>query len=294
VLEGHKNNVNAVAFSPDGARLLSGSYDATLRLWRVADGALLATLRGHEFGVTSVAFTPDGRRAVSASVDETVRIWDLERGAQLAALVGHEGPVFGVAVSADGRFAASGGIDRTVIVWELESGTFLRALYGHDKPVWSLAFTPDGERLLSAGADEVVRLWDLESGSEIGGTGPAQDRILAAGVPPEAVAADPRGAELFRKCAACHTVIANGAKRAGPTLRGLFGRQAGAVGGYKYSQALRAADLIWTEATVDALFAEGPHVYTPGSKMPIQRMTSAEDRAHLIAFLKRITTMQSE
>ena len=290
VLEGHENNVNAVAFSPDGARLLSGSYDTTLRLWRVADGAHLATLRGHELGVTSVAFTPDGRRAVSASVDETVRVWDLEEGAQLAALVGHEGPVFGVAVSADGRLAASGGIDRTVIVWDLESGTFLRALYGHDKPVWSVAFTPDGERLLSAGADEVVRLWDIRLGGEIGGTGPTQDRILAAGVPPEAVAADPRGAELFRKCAVCHSVAASGAKRAEPTLRGLFGRRAGAVDGYKYSQALRGADLIWTEETVDALFAEGPHEYTPGSKMPIQCMLNAEDRAHLIAFLKRITT----
>jgi cytochrome c len=134
----------------------------------------------------------------------------------------------------------------------------------------------------------------LKGGGEIGGTGPAQDRILAAGVSPKAVAADPRGAELFRKCAACHTVAVDGARRAGPTLRGLFGRRAGAVSGYKYSDALRGANLIWTEETVDALFAEGPHKYTPGSKMPIQRMTSAEDRAHLIAFLKRITTTQTE
>jgi cytochrome c len=185
-------------------------------------------------------------------------------------------------------------MDRTVIVWDLESGTFVRALYGHDQPVWSVAFTPDGERLLSAGSDEVVRIWDLEGGLEIGGSGPAPDRVLAAGVPPEAVAADPRGAALFRKCAACHTVSAKGAKRAGPTLRGLFGRRAGTVGGYKYSEALRGADLTWSEATVDALFAEGPHVYTPGSKMPVQRMPSAEDRAHLIAFLKRITTPQTE
>ena len=121
-----------------------------------------------------------------------------------------------------------------------------------------------------------------------------QDRVLAAGVSPEVVADYPRGAALFRKCAACHSVAADGAKRAGPTLRGLFGRRAGMVGGYKYSDALRGADLIWTEETVDALFAEGPHKYTPGSKMPIQRMTSAEDRAHLIAFLKRITTPQAE
>ena len=87
-----------------------------------------------------------------------------------------------------------------------------------------------------------------------------------------------------------NAVIANGAKRAGPTLYRLFGRRAGEVGGYKYSNALAGTDLVWTEATVDALFAEGPHKYTPGSKMPIQKMSSAEDRAHLIAFLKRITS----
>ena len=52
--------------------------------------------------------------------------------------------------------------------------------------------------------------------------------------------------------------------------------------------------LVWTEQTVDALFAEGPHSFTPGSKMPLQQMPSAEDRAHLIAFLKRITSPRNE
>jgi cytochrome c len=260
-----------------------------LKLWRVADGRVLRTLTGHEFGVTSLTFTPDGTRAVSASVDETVRLWDLETGVETAALVGHEGPVLGVAVSADGRLAASGGVDRTVILWDLETATFIRGLYGHEAPVWSIAFTPGGERLLSAGSDEIVRLWDLETGEEIGGSGRIQDRVLAAGVAPEVIAEDPRGADLFRKCAACHTVTADGAKRAGPTLYRLFGRRAGKVGGYKYSDALAGMSLVWTEETVDALFAKGPHKFTPGSKMPVQQMPSARDRAHLIAFLKRIT-----
>ncbi|MFQ6018819.1 MAG: c-type cytochrome, partial [Kiloniellaceae bacterium] len=290
VLNGHRDNVNAVAFSPDGQRLLSGSYDATLKLWRVSDGQLLETFTGHEFGVSAVAFAPDGRRAVSASADDTVRIWNLETGDEIASLVGHEKPVFGVAVSADGRLAASGGADRTVMLWDLASGSFVRAFYGHGEPVWSLAFTPDGRRLLSAGSDEVVRVWDLETGEEIDALG--RRRLAVApttGVPAAAAEADPRGAKLFRKCAVCHSVQADGRKRAGPTLYGLFGRRAGSVPGYNYSQALRESDLVWTEATVNALFAEGPHVYTPGSKMPLQRMPSAEDRRDLIAYLKRIT-----
>ncbi len=95
---------------------------------------------------------------------------------------------------------------------------------------------------------------------------------------------------MFLNSAACNTVTDDGAKLDGTTLYRLFGRRAGEIGGYKYSNALAGKDLVWTEETVDALFAEGPHSFTPGSKMPLQQMPSAEDRAHLIAFLKRITS----
>ena len=97
------------------------------------------------------------------------------------------------------------------------------------------------------------------------------------------------GAKLFRKCQACHTVTADGGNKAGPTLYGLFGRRAGQVEGYRYSEALANSELVWTEETIDALFDEGPDHYTPGSKMPLQRMPSAADRATLIGYLKEIT-----
>jgi cytochrome c len=98
---------------------------------------------------------------------------------------------------------------------------------------------------------------------------------------------DGRGADLFRKCAACHTLRADGGHRAGPTLYKLFGRKAGGLPGYDYSEALERAEIVWTPATVSRLFAEGPHVVTPGSKMPIQRMPDARDRRALIAYIER-------
>jgi cytochrome c len=110
----------------------------------------------------------------------------------------------------------------------------------------------------------------------------AQEARPAAGNPE-------RGQELFRKCAACHTLEADGRNKAGPRLHGLFGRKAGGVADFKYSPALKDSALVWTPATVDALFARGPDVLTPGSKMPLQTMSDARDRADLIAYLLRAT-----
>lgn len=83
-LAGHSEPVRAVAWSPDGARVVSASLDQTVRVWDVADGSLLATLTGHTDWVMDVAWSPDGGRIASSSTDGTVRLWDAESGAELA------------------------------------------------------------------------------------------------------------------------------------------------------------------------------------------------------------------
>ena len=93
VLRGHEEMVSAAAFSPDGARIVSGSYDQTVRVWDAASGAELLVLRGHEDDVPAAAFSPDGARIVSGSWDNTVRVWDAASGAELLVLRGHEGEV---------------------------------------------------------------------------------------------------------------------------------------------------------------------------------------------------------
>src|SRR3546814_3372309 len=75
---------------------------------------------------------------------------------------------------------------------------------------------------------------------------------------------------LFRKCSACHTLGPDSANKAGPTLHGIFGRRAGSVPGYKYSDALKESELVWNEKTIGNLFKLGPDDFTPGSKMPLQ------------------------
>jgi WD40 repeat protein len=83
---GHTEEIWAVAISPDGRRVISGSQDSTLRVWDLADDRCVATLKGHTASVRGVAVHPDGRRAISGSQDGTLRVWDLEGGRCLAKL----------------------------------------------------------------------------------------------------------------------------------------------------------------------------------------------------------------
>ena len=88
---------------------------------------------------------------------------------------------------------------------------------------------------------------------------------------------------------ACHTLRAGDGPRAGPTLAGLFGRRIATLPGYDFSDALRRLDIVWTPETVARLFELGPIAYTPGTKMPEQRIGAAEDRAALVRFLQKAT-----
>jgi cytochrome c len=279
------DNPNAVQFSPDGRQLLAGSSDGSVHAWRVSDGTRLMVLRAHDFAVTALDLAPDGRTGVTASIDETVQLWDFARSEPLETLFGHEGPVLAVALSPDGELVASGGVDGTVRVWRRGDGDRLRVSARHAGAVWSVAFSPDGKTVLSGGADGLVLTHDLMSEeSEAAPVPDAGARVAA--LPDDGS----RGAELFRGCAACHTVTPDGGHRAGPTLYRLFGRTAGTHPDYPYSAALERSDVVWNEATVARLFEVGPEVMVPGSKMPLQRMPDAADRAALVDYLKRITT----
>jgi len=173
VLPGHEWPVTSVSYSPDGARIASGSWDNTVRVWDARSGAELAVLRGHENHVTSVSHSPDGSQIASGSWDNTVRVWDARSGAELAALRGHEGWVTSVSYSPDGARIASGSDDKTVRVWDARSGAELAVLRGHEREVESVSYSPDGARIASgSGAsyghmDNTVRVWDARSGAEL-------------------------------------------------------------------------------------------------------------------------------
>ena len=321
VLEGHTAPIAALAASPDGATLASASWDQTIRLWSLTGGAP-RVLEGHTQNVNGVAFAPDGRALVSVSYDQSVRIWSLA-GPSAPAVVampsplnavavsssgeimtggadgrlyflGSDGtrtgevatgprPVISIAVSPDGALVAAANIGGSVAVIDRKAGTLARTLIGPGLPVWSVAFLPDSRTLLTGGADNIIRRWNAVTGEPV-------DPLLfeTAGDPLAAYAGD-RGADIFRACVACHTLGADHANRAGPTLAGLFGRRIATLPGYDFSDALKRLDIVWTPETVSRLFEVGPSAYTPGTKMPEQRIGSEQDRAALVQFLERAT-----
>ena len=167
----HPDSVFSVAFSPDGKRMASSSYDKTIRIWDSQSGQAIGTpFRGHTDSVRSVAFSPDGKRIASGSDDRIVCIWDLQSGQLIGTpFKGHTGAVFSVAFSSDGKCIASGSNDRTVHIWDSQSGQPIGTpCKGHTAPVQSVAFSPDGKRIASGSDDNTVRIWDSQSGQPIG------------------------------------------------------------------------------------------------------------------------------
>jgi WD40 repeat protein len=155
--------VASVALSPEGTRLATGGDypDNTVRLWDVATGREIHTLRGHTNRIASVAFSPDGKLIASGSQDQTVRLWDAAAGKLLAHMTGHTGDVTRVLFSPDGKRLASVSDDATVRLWGGATGERIAVLLGHRAPISQVAFSRDGALLITSGSDLTLRMWDI-------------------------------------------------------------------------------------------------------------------------------------
>jgi cytochrome c len=154
-------------------------------------------------------------------------------------------------------------------------------------PVWALEFSPDGGMIYAGGLSEVIYGWPVDLLDDYDPAGAVEHSFLR---PAEEM--DNGERQFMRKCSICHALTPPPSRKAGPTLHGIFGRRAGTLPGYAYSDTLDGADIIWSEQTIDALFDLGPDHYIPGSKMPMQRITAPEDRQDMIDYLRRATATE--
>jgi len=189
---GHKAGVFACAISPDDRQIASASGDGTLKVWDLAKGEELLTLRG---GVGKCAFSPDGQRIVAACSDRTLKLWNAETGEELRTLTleGHEDPVTACDFSPDGRLIISTSDDLSIRLWDARSGQQLIMLrdidgeriaeerrastrpfsstmvgvYGQFPSINACAFSPCGHRFVSGWHDKTVKIWETETGEEV-------------------------------------------------------------------------------------------------------------------------------
>jgi WD40 repeat protein/tRNA A-37 threonylcarbamoyl transferase component Bud32 len=203
-LTGHQGGVTALAFAPDGQRLVTGVTDGMARVWDATRGQELFSLGGHQGQVTAVAFAPDGQWLVTGSMDGTARVWDAVGGRELRMLRSqHTGPVWAVAVTPDGKRVITGSEDGTARVWDAVSGRELlllkghtalpvlgasmvgllsslqapgpvlgaSAVYpgriGHTAPISAVAVTGDGKCVVTGSYDGTATIWDAANGNHL-------------------------------------------------------------------------------------------------------------------------------
>jgi len=167
---GHTDAVRSVAFSSDGKTLASGSLDNTVKLWNVANGTELYTLRGHAGGILAVAFSPDNMMLASASSDNTIKLWDITSRVEIRTLKGHTGAVHFVKFTPDGQTLVSASLGEAKF-WDVGTRRELRTLTRRSDEFSCVALSGDGRTLASGGNTGIIELWDSTSGKELAAFG---------------------------------------------------------------------------------------------------------------------------
>jgi WD40 repeat protein len=162
----HGDWVRCLSFTPDGARLVSGSFDKTIKLWQLNTGIALQTLTGHLKGVFALAVSPDGKLLASGSWDETIKLWNLEAGILLRNLTHHQDSVRSLAIAADSKTLISGSFDQTIKLWQLPDGNVTKTMVDSEL-IAAIALSADGKFVASTGDDGIVKIWSLASGTMI-------------------------------------------------------------------------------------------------------------------------------
>ena len=217
VFTGHADSIYALAFSPEGARLVTASYDKLLILWEVASGKELYALKHHTGAVFAAAFSPDGKTLVSAAADQTVKLWNAETGQRILTLTEPTKGLNAVVFHPRGQEIAAVGVDKMIRIydWNGTTAKLKRSAFAHDAPILALVYSPDGTTLFTGSEDRRIKAWDAAS---------LQERHVYENLAdwPQTLAVNRAGTRLAAGFANGDLVLfdAQSAKKLGDVLRG--------------------------------------------------------------------------
>ena len=165
--KGHTGGVEAVAISPDGKYLASGSQDTTARLWDLATGETIRIFSGHTADVGGIAFSPDGKYLITGSDDRTIRLWDVASGQSVQVFTGQTAETYSISFSPDGRSFLTTGPGEARI-WDIATGKTVHFLSNDPNLVfYQSAYSPDGKYVLAGCIDHNAYLWDTATGTQV-------------------------------------------------------------------------------------------------------------------------------
>ena len=287
VLKGHTAPINAAAFTADGKQILSAATDGTLRLWNVEPGTLQRVAYRHGWGINVLKRLTGSNLFLFGALDGSNGIYDLDSNQLVRKLKAHEKPVLSIASLSKPGLVATGGGDGEIRVYRQGDWQLLETYRNPFGPIWAMDFADRGTRIYYGSLDDHATAWQVtprKPFEKVTSKFPRRFQVK------QDISLGER--QFARKCSICHTLHPDDANRAGPTLHNVFGRKIGTLPGYPYSKALKSLDIVWSAETIDKLFALGPDKFTPGSKMPLQKINEKEKRDALIDFLKTATAVE--
>ncbi|KAL8410063.1 hypothetical protein RB594_008238 [Gaeumannomyces avenae] len=185
--QGHFDSMNALAYSPDGQRIVTAADDGKLKVWDIESGFCIVTFTEHTSGVTACQFAKKGNVLFTASLDGSIRAWDLIRYRNFRTFTAPTRLSFScMAVDPSGEVVAAGSIDSfDVHIWSVQTGQLLDQLSGHEGPVSALAFAPDGGLLVSGSWDKTARVWNIFNRTQTSEPLQLQADVLSVAVRPD-------------------------------------------------------------------------------------------------------------
>jgi WD40 repeat protein len=185
-LQGHTDNVNKVAFTPDNQLIISASDDCTLKIWDPNSKQQQEMfIERHTGSVKALVISPNGQFAISAYEDSSLSFWNPKTSEEVTKLFVHTRAINAVAISPDSRLAISALEGNTLIVWEINSGKEIFHLMGHNRAVLAVAISSDNLRAVSASEDMTLKVWDLCNGKKLHNLSGHTDKVLAMAISPD-------------------------------------------------------------------------------------------------------------